>query len=139
MTFVAGSVATLEMQARERLNLPAWQVSRWELLGHRDADLSGQVNRLDGGVYPLNSKGKNQGQPNWRNPEPGTRQTLYITPLEHSAWLLGWENRTGSCSRCFRHPGEEFESWNHLTGTKYRTCGRCKGTGKAPAQEGGGA
>ena len=137
--YVAGSVATLEMQVRERLNLPAWQAARWELLGDLKGDHTHQVSRLDGGVYPPISKGKNQGEPNWRRPEPGTKQTFYITPLEHSTWLLGWERRTGSCSKCFKHPGQEFQSWNHLTGTQYRTCTRCQGTGKAPTQEGGDA
>lgn len=137
MSLLHGSVATLEMQVRERLNLPAWQVATWELLGDVNGPHTSQVNKMTGGVYPLVTKGKRMGEPAWRRPEPGTKQTLYITPLEHSAWLLAWEKRTGSCSKCFKHPGQEFESWNHLTGTHYRTCTRCQGTGQAPAQEGG--
>lgn len=136
MNLVAGSVGTLEMQARELLGLPAWEVRRWELLGSFD-DPEGQLNRLDGGVYPKVTKGKRMGEPNWRRPESGTEKTIYITPKKHSEWLLDWEKATGSCCKCYKHPGQEFAAWNHLTGTTYRTCSRCHGTGKAPEQKGG--
>lgn len=92
MNLIHGSVATLEMQVRERLGLPDWKTRRWELLGGDNP--SNQVSRLDGGVYPPKTRGKNQGEPNWRRPQAGTAQTIYITPMEHSEWLKGWEART---------------------------------------------
>lgn len=117
----------LTLHAREKLQMPdPWRAYLWECLpkGAREV----QVYHIRGAIAPLHERGTSAGQPNWRRTQPGTTRDVYITPNEHDAWVDAWEQRTGHCRQCLG-TGQELVAWHIHTGTRYRACLRCEGTG----------
>ena len=124
-----GSPYTMEEQVREMFGLPDWRMAQWEV---KRMDKPGEFCRLTGAVYPPKFIPSYEGEPDWTRPQRGTKKVVDLTRDQHSAWLYGWEARTGRCSRCMSKPGLVLVSWSSTEGTKHRTCPRCQGTGKAP-------
>jgi len=136
------SVHALTELIRERLGRIDWELQSWRWVGETGPGCDKGIHHLVGAVYPPKTKGKYKGTPNWKNPEPGTFREVFITPEEATQFVLGFEQKTGSCYKCAlprsSNPvGQTFKSWSKDEGVKYVTCSRCQGTGKAPAQEGG--
>jgi hypothetical protein len=77
-------------------------------------------------------RGPRKGTPNWDKRDRTTEAKLSIAVAEISERMLLWERETGQCSRC-GGDGQELAGWCVAEGHKTRTCGRCDGSGKAPA------
>jgi len=120
-----------ERCAIETFNLPNdWQVVAWEKVG---MDERGDYQHLEmkGGVYRHTiEKGKRKGEPDYKRPEPGTVATISVTPGQIEAWLDRWEMETGYCHKC-DGTGFEWSGWSAQHGHRYRSCDRCKQTGRS--------
>ena len=118
--------------AREVLGLPeGWQLAAWRVMDWRTkgfGHLEGRI-RVTMRKAPL----KADGQVDWdAAPKVRSKQATF-TNAEHAQFCAAWEARTGRCHVCSeRYPGLEWVGWNRDTGDSYRSCPRCKGTGKAP-------
>jgi hypothetical protein len=75
-------------------------------------------------VTGIVSKGPRKGRPRY------ARESIrvVVTDAECDAAYLRYEAETGKCGDCVGK-GEVFTSWNHLTGSKYRECSKCHGSG----------
>lgn len=54
----------------------------------------------------------------------------FVTREDADAAMRAYETETGKCGRC--KEGQEPWGWSSTEGSRYRTCGRCKGTGAKP-------
>ena len=73
------------------------------------------------------SRGPRKGRPKW--PRLAELQRVVITADEVRQARIWWENETGLCSYC-GGSGHQVESIG-ISGTTYRQCISCDGTGKA--------
>lgn len=120
-------VDLLTLQVRELLGVPEeWHWFEWECLPENGPT---QVMRVKGAVAPVYEIGKRKGQRNWRGRDKQTEREAYITPDQRTAWLAKWEAETGKCHVC-QGTCQETSGWDHIKGTTYRPCTRCKATGK---------
>lgn len=101
----------------------------WAICGWTRIDPDATVYR--GGPYRLLTRGKNKGHKRWDN----VTHTCVVTDAEEQTERLSHEAETGNCSTC-AGTGQEWYGWHHIDGEKYRQCGRCAGSGKAPNVEG---
>lgn len=86
---------------------------------------------VTGAVFStLLKSGPRKGCPNPKKPDAGTQRRLVISFAEVEAFKLTWEAETGQCSQC-GGGGEALAGFSSEKGSRYRTCPRCKGTGKA--------
>lgn len=111
------------LAARHRHGLPpTWQ---WR-----------QIESLDGGFIQLSGSipignyqsGPRKGRPKF--PAKSIYQRVIITRDDVADARRRWEDETGLCSWC-GGTGQEIAGTSAATGTKYRTCRACGGTGKA--------
>ena len=111
------------LAAQHRHNLPAtWQ---WR-----------QIKMLDGGFIELNGsipigtyqRGPRKSRPKF--PTHSTYQRVIITRDDVADARRRWEDETGLCSWC-GGSGQETARVSVKTGTTYRACRACSGTGKA--------
>ena len=108
---------------RRKLNAPShFEWFRWEVIGPDAVKLTGCVSS---GPY---MKGPRKGRPKY----DGQRQEVVITDGEVAAEVARYEAETGLCGKCMGD-GRAFASWDHITGTKWKDCHACIGTGKANA------
>lgn len=118
--------------AREILGLPeGWQISAWEALDWhaKGFDHPEGRTRITMRLAPLKADGK----VDWDAAPKVRRKVAVFTKAEHDQFLLRWEARTGRCHTCApKYPGLEWVGWHRDTGDAYRSCPRCKGTGKPP-------
>lgn len=122
----------LEMQARERAGMPdTWRIFRWECFPKTFRPEDVIYIELSGAVVPPKLAGKYKGQPNWRRRDRSTERTIVITIPDANKWASEWSARTGKCDNC-TGSGKVFHSWNHETGTTYKTCRMCEGSGLQP-------
>lgn len=117
--------------AREVLGLPVgWQISAWEALDWRTKGFNHPEGRtrVTMRVAPL----KADGTVDWdAAPKVKSKQATF-THAEHARFCEAWETRTGRCHVCSeKYPGLEWIGWRQGEGDHFRTCPRCKGTGKA--------
>jgi hypothetical protein len=92
---------------------------RWEVISGDSTLLTGCV------VTRTYSKGPRKGRPVY----DGQAMKAVVTEDEEQAECVRYESETGQCGTC-GGDGKEFDGWNHNTGTKWRECRRCSGTGK---------
>ena len=71
------------------------------------------------------SSGPRKGRPKYE----GDKAVVVVTPLELSAEQIRYSAETGNCAECIGE-AKVFQSWDHVTGTTYRPCRTCNGTGK---------
>lgn len=118
------SIKQLEMMAQQMVNIPGWEVSRWEALDNGSL--------ITGSTVGVISRGPRKGQKKWAaKSDPSYRQIL-ISTKDGSAWLRARELATGACGHCEAKPGFELWRWGPDSERDYRTCRRCNGSGKAP-------
>ena len=111
------------LTARRVHGLPAdWQPRIYEAL---DRGLGFALR----GAVPIGtySRGPRKGRPKW--PPLGQLQRVVITADEVRQERIRWENETGLCSYC-GGSGQQVKSTG-ISGTTYRQCISCDGTGKA--------
>lgn len=115
----------LEIHAREVAKMPdEWEVYAWECIGEPV-----KVVEVKGCFKPPTiTRGPRKGQSNWRKRDKTSERIVHITPEEHKAWIGKWVERTGLCVRCVGK-GEVLASIG-VSGTTYRECPKCSGTGK---------
>jgi len=81
--------------------------------------------QLKGGVpVGVISRGPRKGMPKWGD----DRQTLWITDAQVEETKRLYEEKTGKCANCSGN-SVEYAGWHHITGSRYRTCPKCSGTG----------
>jgi hypothetical protein len=115
------SATLLEAHAREKLGEhETWRVFRW----HSEW----AVYTLTGKRVRCFTRGPRKGAPNWKT--PGESRSVHITRAEHDDWCKRWSQRTGLCARC-SGTGNVLRRWSRQTGTEYRPCPDCNGTGKS--------
>lgn len=119
----------MEIVARQKIGDKAaeWQFFKWERIGDTNDFLVGL-----GETRKLLS-GKNKGKGTWRGTDGRMlpHGNAVVTWEEMEAAKAKYEADTGNCSVC-GNTGKSFASWSATDGTKYRTCERCNGAGKAP-------
>jgi hypothetical protein len=94
----------------------------------------GEYFEVTGGVYKTPFKScLRKGEINRRAPEPGTGCTVVLPRIEYKAWLEKWERDTGLCAPC-SGSGFTLRSCG-VSGTIYRKCSKCDGTGLPKKQE----
>lgn len=114
--------------AREKAGLTAeHHMAGWHDLSV-ETEGAADVMQFEFRQAPLLTKGKNKGTPNWR--ESFDAKTVYISGEEIKQLTAEYVKRTGNCSEC-EGTTQVFQSWNHITGTKFRPCDKCGATGKA--------
>jgi len=109
--------------ARQVHGLPAdWQP---RIYGCLDRDLGFYLR----GAVPIGtySRGPRKGRPKW--PPLGQLQRVVITADEVKQARIQWENETGLCGSC-GGTGQQVRSIG-VSGTTYRQCTACDGTGAA--------
>lgn len=108
---------------------PEWEPYLYEVIGdHRDRNAS--LIKITGAVAPLVSRGPNRGRRNWRRMQRDTVREFFFTADDHDLFVDEWERTTDRCKRCFGY-GKEVQSVG-VSGTTYRKCRRCHGTGERP-------
>lgn len=113
----------LERYAREMMSLSDdWCIYRasCEPLGHERT----LYYDVAGAVAPV----KPNGCRNWRKKDPASVRKLIIPADTHAEFTKGWEKRTNTCAEC-DGSGQTMASAG-ISGTTYRACSKCKGTGK---------
>lgn len=83
---------------------------------------------LEGGPTRIVTRGPRKGRRSFV--DKGRLTTIIVTRNEEDAVRAEYERETGHCSACLGS-GREFAKWDHVTGTWFRTCKKCDGTGKA--------
>jgi hypothetical protein len=72
--------------AREKLGKgPEWSVYLYRCLP--EDSRTTDVLELTGANHRTLMSGPRKGQRTWRDADPASRKTVYITPAEHEAWL----------------------------------------------------
>lgn len=108
----------LEILAREKLGLPReWTVYRWQVVKRHGETIGTD---LEGALQTGYLKWGKQG-----------KVALYLSDEEAATLALAWEQRTGYCQRCMGR-GETVASCG-ISGTTYRECSVCVGSGKSAA------
>lgn len=107
--------------AIEKSGVAGWEPCLYEAVGEgtRDALISG-------GVPRILTRGPNKGKRKWA----GKLTRVVVTGAEVDAAMTKYEAETGICAEC-EGTGRITAGWSATEGTKYRTCGKCGGTGKA--------
>lgn len=96
---------------------PSFQFLNWR--GREDG------HHLEGGPTRLITRGKRKGMPTFC----GEKVTVIVQPNEIEAEERAYESSTGYCAECVGS-GRVFAKWDHKTGTWFRACQKCGGTGK---------
>lgn len=88
----------------------------------------GELPPIRGAIAPLKTRGKNKGHPNWCKLDKTTLREFITSIPKHEAWKVEWERKNHSCWRC--HGQKQIvASISITTGTTYRPCPRCLGSG----------
>lgn len=115
-------VDLMSLQASRLLGIPGWTAWRFEAV-EPDSVL------LTGAVCPeVYKSGPRKGRTNYKAHDPKTKRMVALTTDSRRAFALAWEMETGRCSEC-QGRGETVASCG-VSGTKYRECMACKGSGK---------
>lgn len=109
-----------ERVARKKLGDPAdFKFYGYEVIGDaRDILMTGCV------TTKLITRGERKGQPAYE----GKPQRVVVTRGEIAAAAEAYEASTGKCSECLGD-GLAFAAWSHITGTTWRKCQKCSGSG----------
>lgn len=116
----------MRQNAREVLGLrklgnpEGFQFFSWEFLEPDTVLMEGCV------VTRYATKGKRKGLPIYDGP----RRKVAVTLSEEKAEKARHEAETGNCGECWGD-GKELAGWDHITGTEWRDCRKCAGSGKA--------
>ena len=111
---------------REKYHFPAdWDFKVCSAKGK----VGGEYFEVTGAVYETEFKrGPRKGEINFQKPEPGTECTVVLPKIEYQEWLEKWELDTGFCSQC---SGSGFTlASGGASGTFYRKCNKCGGSGR---------
>lgn len=112
-------------QCARLLGLPGW---RW--YSARVVEPSGLLYR--GAVCRVRfTKGPRKGSYNWDRSEPGTDREVMLTRESREAFKRTWQAETGMCGECGGSAVQAVSA--SVSGTTYRWCPACHGTGDAPA------
>lgn len=119
-------VSLLELQASRLLGIPGWEAHSFRVV-----DPSSIL--MEGGVYrTVLRSGKRKGRKNYSKPEPGTVHTIVISESDRLAFEAAWEAETGKCHQC---TGTRVTiKSTGVSGTTWRTCRRCEGSGQRPTE-----
>jgi hypothetical protein len=127
------------MLVRQRYALPEeWRWFSLEALGDYRQPREHSASLIKGGVYKtLKQRGKNKGKPDIKKPEPGTYREVVVTFADFDAFCVKWERESGRCYDCYGNGDQCCGSAIQPDGSvkhAYRTCVRCKGSGKPVAK-----
>jgi len=116
----------LEIVARSKLGQPPeWRAFHFMRLDECKTETPDFL--VKGGVPRLKRSGPKKGEQTW----DGVDVTqCAVTTAEIEAAKIQYQQTTGNCW-CCQGLGQVFQSWHHIEGTKYKTCPRCRGTGKS--------
>jgi len=76
------------------------------------------------------SHGRRKGQPKYS----ADRKSVVVTIAEEQAEHARFEAETGKCGDC-KGEGKVLAGWHHVTGTSYRECVACHGSGMLASME----
>jgi hypothetical protein len=130
------TIEIIEQRLRNVEKLPEeFQFYRWESLPHDASERTHM--QFSGGVTRETFKsGPRKGQPNWSKEDKSLARVFIVSEHEAKQWQLDYSEETGNCAECM---GEKktVAGWGKETGTRYRECYTCKGTGLAAARAAG--
>lgn len=109
--------------AAKKVAVEGWQGYVWEAMEGWHL-ITGEV---PDGVY---TRGPKKGKPRFRSPGSQHKKKVVVSDTELQQAAAAYEAETGKCWDC-KGSGQEWASWSAAEGTKYRTCKRCGGDGKA--------
>ena len=98
---------------------PRFRFFAWECVGTDSVKLTGCV------VTRTITRGPRKGQPSYDKPHV----VAVVTEAERTQERERWEAETGHCGECLGS-GQVMKRWNHITGTEYRPCTPCGGSGR---------
>lgn len=105
-----------------------WEIYQWETI---NIDTPNEAIKVDGTVMrALFVRGPRKGRKNFARRERDKDMSFIITRAEIQQAKAKWETETGFCGECYGN-GDVAWSWHHQEGTKFKTCKKCSGTGKA--------
>lgn len=107
--------------------IPGFEWYAWQCM--RDPD--GTVKLTGAVVIGVWASGKRKGRKRYAT---GTERIALITDAEWLAERARFEREEGKCAQC-GGDGRDVAGWHHETGTKWRVCRACNGSGK-PASVG---
>jgi hypothetical protein len=105
--------------AMRKAGTEGWEPFRYEVIG-KDGFL------ITGGIPRILTRGPNKGKKTW---DRKAATKIVITDSELDAEKVRYVAETGNCPKCYGK-GEVSAGWHVETGTKYRPCDECGGTGK---------
>ena len=116
----------IEAHLRKQNGLPDdFHFYHWECFPHgRQITL---YIELTGCRCPLKTRGEWKGRPNFKKRERGSDQKFTVLTSEIEQIESDYEQETGKCRQC-EGVGKTVASFG-ISGTTYRECSRCKGTG----------
>ena len=109
----------LSIIALRKLNLS----EPWSSCGWKRMDPDGLIVRVAQEV--ILKSGPRKGKKVWR----GEEREVFASYAEITATELAWEKEHDTCHQC-GGDGQMWAGWNHETGTRYRECDVCVGSGK---------
>lgn len=119
-------VDLMSLQASRVLGIPGWVAWRFEAV-EPDSVL------LTGAVCPeVYKSGPRKGRTNYNAHDPKTKRMVVLTTESRRAFDRVWEAETGMCCQC-QGAGKVVASCG-VSGTTYRECRCCKGSGKPAVQ-----
>lgn len=105
------------LYAVEKLGAPeGW---RWVTLEVVKSDGPKDFRRMEGAIYP---------ERQWKKRDRSTVRNYIYDSREFRTWCVAYAAERGKCWNCWGS-GQELASCG-VSGTTYRTCHECKGTGK---------
>lgn len=111
------------LYAVESLGAPAgW---RWVTLDSSEKVVPDGYAKVEGAVCP--SRGK-YNLPDWKKRDVATQRVFFIRFDDFKVWQKEYAAARGKCYGCWGS-GKEVEGCG-ISGTRYRTCGKCGGSGK---------
>lgn len=109
--------------AAKSVGVPGWQAFSWELV-EGGSKVNGEV--PDG----VHEHGPLKGRPKFGGAGSTHAKEVFVPDAELQRVAAEHERDTGDCWDC-KGTGQTWAGWSQAEGTKYRTCTRCSGTGKA--------
>lgn len=108
---------------RKMNHLPGWEPYAWETIGTDGI-------KVTGGIPRILTRGNRKGQKKW----DGKGDIVIVVKYEIDAEESRYETETGKCHNCMG-TGDVVAGVSVETGTRYKPCNRCNGSGASPVVE----
>lgn len=111
-----------------------WAFYAWKVLGglgNPPSMTRAHMILMEAGPFDIISRGPRKGRRRWLACKNPVQVVVSFGDVEDER--ARYEREEDKCHQCSGH-GEDIAGWNIKTGTGYRTCPRCAGTGRPPVR-----